>query len=366
MRGSQGTALGVRTLLEATTMRLTQPWIRRFRVRALVCVLSGSLASPTVHAASQVGGVRELHGKAEAEIRQARAVDSQAAAKHYAAAARLYAQVAAQIPESTRDRQVRDELLGKAVNSAFEAHRLDSTDFQPLRDALAIVIRHIDELDRTYGEVAASLPEHLQAKRRLELLRTRLREAPADTPTPTESGSPTELTTTPAPAQPVSRPTAPRPTPPVSTPAPRPRGSAVVVPTWQPVGLGVSLGLLGVSVGAAVGTSLAITRKPFVGRLYGDIIQAAVANGIPQGTGDDMCKLGREMAVVEVVDACDARDRAARAAVAMTVLTVVFTASAAAFAALIVRSKRSQRTAPVALGLSSLPGGAFVGASGRF
>lgn len=52
---------------------------------------------------------------------------------------------------------------------------------------------------------------------------------------------------------------------------------------------GTSLGLTGISLGAAIATVYQVNRKPFQGELYQDIINVASANGLPTSPQDELC-----------------------------------------------------------------------------
>lgn len=340
------------------------PWTRGTNFRVLACTLTVALASPPVDAvyaeSSPPGaeGLRELYAQAQDQIQQARAQnDPRRAAEHYAEAAGLYARAAAQMPETAANRPKRDELLGKVVSSAQEAHNLAKEDRQPLRAALAVVLAHIDALERAYGDGVGSLPEYSEAQRRLIILRSRLGPAPSAPVSPPgpEPAGPAPRTQTPTASG--------WPAPPTSTVAQDPAPARL---DWPRLGFGVSITLAGVSLAATLGTSLSVIRKPFTGRLYADILDAANANDIAHESSDDMCALGRTMAVPDLIDACAQRDRVARAAIAMATLTVLSTGSAVVFGVLMARRKKPRNAAMVTPGVISLPGGMFIGASGRF
>lgn len=285
---------------------------------------------------------------------------SREAAVRLRLAGELFVKAAKLLPEVPENRQTRGDLLDRAVSAFGESYQSWPENSAPLERALTMTVRHIDELVGSYGErEATAMVEWSIARAHQQALGQRLAEHRAahsePEPKPPESKPPEP----PVPV-PVSEP---------KPPVPKPPGPSGGQADWRRVGLGVSAGLLGVSVAAVLGTSLQIVRTPFKGRLYREIEAAAEANGLPHSTEDDMC-VGPGRDVSALASACDARDRHARAAVGMTVVSGVLVATTLAFAVLSVRGK-APRVATLrrhAAGVAVAPqrGGALLTLGARF
>jgi hypothetical protein len=282
----------------------------------------------------------ELKQQANAAVSEGLALDkggvaSQEAAARLRDAGELFAKAAKLLPEIPENRQDRGDLLDQAVSAFGESYRIWSKNPAPLERALTMAERHIKELVRRYGEPEATvMVEWTAAHAHAEALRLQLAEHRAAHPEPVKPPEPEP-----------ERPVVAVPVAPVPVLGPKPPGPVAPVPKplegqpdWRRVGLGVSAGLLGVSVAAVLGTSLQIARTPFKGRLYREIEAAAEANGLPHSIEDDMC-VGPGRNVSALASACDARDRHARAAVGMTVVSGVLAVTTVAFAVLLARGK---------------------------
>lgn len=298
--------------------------------RRLALVVALALIQPpaALAARSPTNDAAALAGRAQREFQGARgtaARDPRLAARRYADAAALYGRAAAALPEDAGHRETRADLLGQAGSAYLEAHRLAPDDAAPLHAARSLARTHLDALAASYGPAAANLGEHAQAS-------SLIREIDALLGVPAE----------------------------VAAPAPRPPPQRRV--DWRRVGLGTSLALAGVSIGAAMGTGFAVTRAPFTGPAYDDIVAAAAASGVPSGPMDDMCTNGAALAATPVISACETRDRIWRASIAMMAVSGVMVASAITFGVLVARARRSR----VGVAAAPTPGGAFIAAGARF
>lgn len=304
-------------------------------------VLAATLARPAALQAAPPADPVALAVQAQRVFQLARSTsvrDPQGAARRYAAAGDLYGKAAAALPEQAANRETRADLLGQAGSAYLEAHRLAPADPTPLRAARALTRVHLDALVASYGPAALATVEHERAAALAREVDGLLGE-----PAPGPARAIEEVL--PAPTR--------------DPPAARRRAD------WRRVGLGTSLALAGVSIGATLGMGLAVSREPFSGVLYRNIRAAAQVHGVPNGAGDDMCAGGREMGAEAVIDACDTRDRVWRASVAMAIVSGVLVASAITFGVLLARSRRMQRRGA---GLAVMPagGGLFVAAGARF
>lgn len=296
--------------------------------RQLAVVVALALIQPpaALAARSPTNDAAALAGRAQREFQGARgtaARDPRLAARRYADAAALYGRAAAALPEDAGHRETRADLLGQAGSAYLEAHRLASDDAAPLHAARSLARTHLEALAASYGPAAADLGEHAQAS-------SLIREIDALLGVPAE----------------------------VAAPAPPPQRRV----DWRRVGLGTSLALAGVSIGAAMGTGFAVTRAPFTGPAYDDIVAAAAASGVPSGPMDDMCANGAALAAAPVISACETRDRIWHASITMMAVSGVMVASAITFGVLVARARRSR----VGVAAAPTPGGAFIAAGARF
>lgn len=158
-------------------------------------------------------------------------------------------------------------------------------------------------------------------------------------------------------------------------------------PTWKWAGLGVSAGLAGVSLGTAIGTSLAIRRD---GPVYNEMIEAAEdsltdgkeSNDVDPNSDADLCEEARRhppgdpdpdtVTNAAVTRVCNKADALAKTATATWITTGVFAASTAVFAVLIYVHREQPDAAALrrrglTLGVAPTPDGGFlVGGGMRF
>lgn len=125
------------------------------------------------------------------------------------------------------------------------------------------------------------------------------------------------------------------------------------------IGAGTVGGLAGASLVVALATAATIARQPFQGGRYRAIYEAAQANGVPHGPGDDMCALGKDIS--PVADACGRRATMRNVSVAMLAVTVVLGATAVALGVVHARRVKTSRVSLVVD-----PYAAFLGVRGRF
>lgn len=337
-------------------------------VRRAVCLtLALELAWPAGVAAAPDEDVMVLVARAQQEINAARAPNATDSAKRYETAAELFGRAADRMPEFEENRVYRADLLRKAVSAYRVASERGGDNPAPLRHAHALAVQHVEALERVYGRSAGKMTEHVRASEFRDQLAARLKEI-----------DPSFAAQEPQPEQPKFEP--PQPVPHAAEQPAVPSNPVINVEPSHPasedarrgkkIGLGVSLGLTGVSLGAVIGTAVVVTNSPFQGRLYRNIHEAVQRTGTFVGPDDDMCGAWFTSVSQDVADACAARDRVARAAVAMTVLTVAFAASSVAFGVLLQRSKRADvarfRQHRPGLGFGPTAGGGVVVVGARF
>lgn len=317
----------------------------------LVCgglTLALALSSGPVAAAPAPNAWKQQQAAATTRFDEAGALaaaGNPAAVGAYVDAGRTFTHAAHLVAPNHPDRPALLEALTRKALRAFElAHGLappkppfcTDADRSLLRDALAAC----DLVLAAAGTAADDLVPTRQAYAR-ELTACTPKKPPLVKP-----GTPPKSTPdTPPKATPDTPPEA------VSTPEPGPRAdtkpaasrrplpiSSEKPPIWPNVGLGVSLGLMGVFGAAALGTGLSRVRSPFTGAAYENILAAArvsredddPTNDVSSSTDRDMCA-DNGQGNADVARACARWDGLGRASLATGILAGLSLVAAATF-----------------------------------
>lgn len=287
------------------------------------------------------------------------------------AAADLFGQAAATMPEITGRRSARADLLAQAVSAYLAAYALFPVDATPLARGLSLARTHQAGLVEAYALRATTLPEYSAIDGYIERFQaqlaahTELEPPPPPPDAPATPTSPTSPTLVVAPERPAPAPAGTEATTRAASP---PRESIRRVHRLR-VGFGVSAGLAAASLAGALGAAGELARTPFRGRYYRDIVAATRAAGFPQTVDDDMCRRGAPT-TTQLSAACAARDRGVQVAVAMTVTAAVMLAASIVVGALLVRARTRPATLlrrrSASVGITPSRGGALVSLGARF
>lgn len=341
------------TCSSRTTTRLVCGWL----------VVTLALASGPAAAAPAPNAWKQQQAAAAARFDVAgtlEAAGDPAAVAVYVDAGRTFTRAAQLVAPDHPDRPALLEALGRKALRAFElAHGLappkppscTDADRSLLRDALAAC----DLVLAAPGTAADDLVPTRQAYDR-ELTACTPKKPPVVSPgTTTKLPPKTTPETTPETTEPAPAPEpAPRTdTKPASSERPPPVTSEKP-PIWPDVGLGVSLGLMGVFGAVALGTGLSRVRSPFTGAAYDNILEAArvsredddPTNDVSSSTDRDMCADGGQ-GNADVARACDRWDSLGRASLATGILAGLSLVAAATFLGLKLRRGRADRHAGV-------------------
>ncbi len=316
--------------LDMLSLTIAMHWGVRHSSRAVVwagrLVLGASLMGPAPAAASPAEA-RRLNAAADAEFESASSAigsDDVRAVEMIRRAASLYWQAAQALPEVKAHRQMRGNLVGKAISSYREAFRLQPSR-ETIEEPLSIVESYILTLEQVYGDRASNLPEHRRASTIREELRDEFEAILRE-----ETARAEELVRAQEEEQ-----------------AAKERSAKADIASRHhsrqlKIGLGVSAGLAAVAGVAGLATGLSVVRDPFEGAAYRNIKEAVNASSLQIDAGTDYCRSAREQGVQQVVDACATHAATRRASTALLVTAGVAMVSTIVFAAILSRARRSK------------------------
>lgn len=251
----------------------------------------------------------------------------------FLAAAKVWEDALAAVPESLERRAERNGWVTGAVNAYKAAFDADPTHCAAIHASLRLADDYLETLVAVYGLPAKNADEYTAMRsHRDELDQARSQNGCPAAAGPLSPAAPTSTKPESLGPQP-SEPSEPgEPSEDGSPPPPRLRNAGLVA------GIGVSAAL-GV---AMLATSLVLysrLRRPN-GELFQDILAAAKLNGVPNDREHDMCVEAKDLGATDVVDRCATWESREKVFITTSILAGVFGVSTAVFTGLLIRKRR--------------------------
>ena len=350
----------------------------KFMPRIVCLTLAASLSGPPTATAQQTtpwemhrDAARVRYGQAE----QLEQVHDSSAPGAYTDSARLFAQAAEAVPAGSKQLELFEPLVRKALVAFAQARRLAPPEppcAEPvqamLRDAVATCDAFLAVVDSTLGPSGRVTYREItemraQYQKDVKLCIPKDPVVTTSKPPPLSRPQPTSVPAAPVEAAP--EPASTRRAQPDVKPAAR-------TPHWTDAGLWTSVSLFGLFGAAALGTGLSRVSDPFHGAAFTKIVEEAhksqqdadPTNDVSTAKGDDMCALARGGAGggslnASVAGRCDQYDALGKASIATGVLAGVSLVATATFLGLKLRRGRTHQLAAQRLRVAPGPRRSF-------